>query len=252
MGPSGYFPRAVKKQIPGIQPTLFLTTRWTLVGKALASGDTEARRALDDLFGIYWKPLYRFVRRTGKSPEDAEDLVQGFFGSLVEGGGLQLADRERGRFRSFLLAAVKNYMASEWRREHRLKRGGFSTHLSLDWQDAETGLKLEAEDTRSPDRLFDREWAIALLEKVLDDLEREESEFARWKPFLGMSRERLSGAEMAREFGMSEGALRVAVHRIRKRYRERVREEIAGTLTDPAMVDEEMRALFSALTEDFS
>lgn len=238
--------------MPPDKPTLFLTTRWTLVGKAVAAGDTEARKALDDLFRIYWKPLYRYVRRTGKSAEDAEDLVQGFFGLLVAGDGLRLADRERGRFRGFLLAAMKNFMASEWRREHRQKRGGFSPLLSLDWQDAETGLKLEVEDTRSPDRLFDREWAIALLEKVLDDLEREEPEFARWKPYLGMSRERLPGAEMAEQFGMSEGALRVAVHRVRKRYRERVRGEIAGTLTDSAMVDEEMRALFSALTEDFS
>jgi RNA polymerase sigma factor (sigma-70 family) len=238
--------------MPPVKPTLFLTTRWTLVGKAVASGDTEARRALDDLFRIYWKPLYRYVRRMGKSPEDAEDLVQGFFGLLMAGDGLRLADRERGRFRAFLLAAIKNYMASEWRREHRQKRGGFAIHLSLDWQDAETGLTLEAEDKRSPDRLFDREWAIALLEKVLDDLEREEPEFTRWKPFLSMSRERLSGAEIARQFGMGEGAVRVAAHRIRKRYRERVREEIAGTLTEPSMVEEEMRALFSALTEDFS
>jgi RNA polymerase sigma-70 factor (ECF subfamily) len=233
-------------------PTLFLTTRWTLVGKAVASGDTEARRALDDLFRIYWKPLYRYVRRTGKSPEDAEDLVQGFFGLLVTGDGLRLADRERGRFRAFLLAAVKNFMVSEWRREHRQKRGGFAAHLSLDWQDAETGLKLEVEDSRSPDRLFDKEWAMALLAKVLDDLEREEPEFSRWKPFLSMSRERLPYAEIARQFGMGEGAVRVAVHRLRKRYRESVRGEIAGTLTEPSMVEEEMRALFSALTEDFS
>lgn len=238
--------------MPAEKPTLFLTTRWTLVGKAVAAGDTESRKALDDLFRIYWKPLYRYVRRTGKSPEDAEDLVQGFFGMLVTGDGLRLADRERGRFRAFLLAAIKNFMASEWRREHRQKRGGFATHLSLDWQDAETGLKFDVEDTRSPDRLFDKEWAMALLEKVLDDLEREEPDFARWKPFLSMSHERLPYAEMALQFGMSEGAVRVAVHRLRKRYRERVRGEIAGTLSESSMVDDEMRSLFSALTEDFS
>ena len=238
--------------MPVKNPTLFLTTRWTLVGKAVGGGGTEARRALDDLFRIYWKPLYRYVRRTGKSPEDAEDLVQGFFGLLVSGDGLRLADRERGRFRAFLLVAMKNFVASEWRREHHQKRGGFAAHLSLDWQDAETGLKLEAADIRSPDRLFDKEWAMALLAKVLDDLEREEPEFARWKPFLSMSRERLPCADMARQFGMSEGAVRVAVHRLRKRYRERVRGEIAGTLTEASMVDAEMHALFSALTEDFS
>lgn len=232
-------------------PTLFLTTRWTLVGKVVASGETEAHKALGDLFGIYWKPLYRYVRRTGKSAEDAEDLVQGFFEHLVVGDGLRLADRDRGRFRAFLLGALKNFMADEWRREHRQKRGGFSQHFSLDWEDAETGLGLDAEDHHSPDRLFDREWATTLLDKVLDDLEREEPELARWKPYLGMGRERLPYAEIAGRFGMSEGAVRVAVHRLRKRYRQRVRAEIADTLTESSMVEDEMRALFSALTEDF-
>lgn len=210
--------------------TLFLTTRWTLVGKAVGSGDTEARKAMDDLFRIYWKPLYRYVRRMGKSPEDAEDLVQGFFGLIVKGDGLRLADRERGRFRAFLLAGMKNFMVSEWRGEHRQKQGGFAAHLSLDLQDAETGLKLEVQDTRSPDRLFDKEWAMALLEKVINDLEREEPDFARWNPFLSMNSERLPCAHMVQQLGMSEGAVRVAVHRLRKRYRERVRGEIAGTL----------------------
>jgi len=238
--------------MPDQSPSLFLTTRWTLVREAAGSGDVEARKALGDLFGIYWKPLYRYVRRTGKSAEDAEDLVQGFFEHLVAGDGLRLADRDRGRFRAFLLAALKNFMASEWRREHCRKRGGFAPHLSLDWRDAETGLGLEAEDHRSPDRWFDREWAMALLDKVLDDLEREEPEIARWKPFLGLSCERLPYAEMARRFEVSEGAARVAVHRLRKRYRRRVREEIADTLTQPSMVEDEMRALFAALTEDFS
>jgi RNA polymerase sigma-70 factor (ECF subfamily) len=238
--------------MPERESTRFLTTRWTLVGRAAGAGETEARQALGDLFGIYWKPLYRYVRRTGKSAEDAEDLVQGFFEHLVAGDGLRLADRDRGRFRAFLLGTLKNFMATEWRREHRLKRGGFAPHLSLDWTDAETGLHLDAGDGRSPDRLYDREWAMALLDKVLDDLEREEPEFARWKPYLSLSRERLPYAEIARRFDMREGAVRVAVHRLRKRYRDRLREEIAGTLAESSMVDDEMRALFAALTEDFS
>ena len=237
--------------MPKQRSTLFLTTRWTLVGKAAGSGDTEARRALGDLFGIYWKPLYRYVRRKGKSAEDAEDLVQGFLEHLVAGDGLRLADRDRGRFRAFLLSALKNFIAREWLREHRQKRGGFAPHLSLDWEDAESGLKLEAEHARSPDRLFDREWAMSLLDKVLDDMEREEPEFAEWKPFLSLSRERLSYAEMAKKSEMNEAAVRVAVHRLRKRYRQRVREEIAGTLAESSMVEDEMRALFAALTEDF-
>lgn len=232
--------------------SLFLTTRWTLVGEAARADDTLAQEALGDLFGIYWKPLYRYARRTGKSPQDAEDLVQGLFARLIEGGGLRLADRDRGRFRAFILGALKHYMSNEWVRDHRLKRGGFAPHLSLDWQDGESGSGLDVEDPRGPDRWFDREWATTLLDKVLDDLEREEPEFTRWKPFLGLSRERLSYAEVAAGFGMSEGAARVAVHRLRKRFRQRVRDEIAGTLAAPSMVDDEMRALFEVLAEDFS
>jgi RNA polymerase sigma-70 factor (ECF subfamily) len=236
----------------GNRSELFLTTRWTLVGEAARAGDTQAKEALGSLFGIYWKPLYRYVRRTGKSEQDAEELVQGFFVHLLEGDGLRLADRDRGRFRSFMLGALKNYMTSKWRHQHRQKRGGFVSHLSLDWRDGETGLGMETEESRSPDRWFDREWAMALLDKVLADLRREEPEFAKWMPFLGLGKEQKSYAEVAEKFGMSEGAARVAVHRLRKRYRQRVREEIAGTLVESSMVDDEMQALFAALAEDFS
>ncbi|WP_193213099.1 RNA polymerase sigma factor [Luteolibacter marinus] len=231
---------------------LFLTTRWTLVGEAARTGDAGAKQALGSLFVTYWKPLYRYARRQGKSPEDAEDLVQGFFEHLLEGDGLRKVDRDRGRFRAFMLGSLKNYVASEWRREHRQKRGGFAVHLSLDWHDAETGLGLDAEEHRSPDRWFDKEWATALLDKVLDDLDRDEPGFERWKRFLGRGQGDLSYADVASVHGMSEGAARVAVHRLRKRYRQRVRDEIAGTLADPSMIDDEMRSLFEALTDDFT
>jgi RNA polymerase sigma-70 factor (ECF subfamily) len=230
-----------------------MTTRWTLVGKAVSSGDTDSpNNALGDLFGIYWQPLYRFVRRTGKSAQDAEDLVQGFFERLMVGDGLRLADPERGCFRSFLLSAMKNHMANQWRRDHSQKRGGFTQHMSLDWEDAETGLKLNAKDTRSPDKWYDREWAVALLDKVLNDMEQEEEGFTKWKPFLSMNGGQTSYAELAREEGMGEGAVRVAVHRLRKRYRVRMRKEIAGTLEEDSMVDQEMQVLLSALSDDFS
>jgi RNA polymerase sigma-70 factor (ECF subfamily) len=232
-------------------PTFFATTRWTLVGEA-ASGGEGAERALGTVFSAYWQPLYRYARRRGASPEDAEDIVQGFCAHLLAGDGLRLADRGRGRFRAFMLGALKNYMANEWRRGHREKRGGFAPHLSLDWGDAECGLEPEAGDGPSPERAFDREWAIALLDKVLDALAREEEGFDRWKPFLSLCSEHLSYAEAAEAFGMSEGAVRVAVHRLRKRYRQRVRDEIASTLEDPVMVDDEMESLFSALSEDFA
>ena len=234
------------------QSSQFMTTRWTLVGEAMSGDDVEsAPNALNELFGIYWQPLYRFVRRSGKRAEDAEDLVQGFFEQLMGSDGLRLADRERGRFRTFLLSAMKNYMANQWRRSHSQKRGGFSQHMSLDWEDAETGLKLDVEDTRSPDKWYDREWAMALLDKVLNNMEQEEEGFAKWKPFLSVSGDQISYADLAKQEGMSEGAVRVAVHRLRKRYKQRMRDEIAGTLEEDSMVDEEMQLLISALSDDF-
>ena len=231
------------------QPTRFATTRWTLVCEAARGGDTAAVAALGALFQTYWPPLYRYFRRLGRSVPDAEDLVQGFFAELLQQDGLRLADRDRGRFRMFLLGSLKNHLAGEWQREHRLKRGGFATHLSIDWKDAETGLGLEPVDDRSPDKLYDREWAVALLDKVLDDLAREEKslDFARWKSFLTVGSGTLAYAEIAARFGMTEGAARVAVHRLRKRYRQRLREEIGRTLADEALVDEEMQSLFAAL-----
>lgn len=228
--------------------SLFATTRWTLVGEAGAEDPVRARDGLAGLFRIYWPPLYRYVRRLGHGEHDAEDLVQGFFAHLWEGRGLRHADVDRGRFRAFLLGSLKHYLANEWRHAHRQKRGGFATRLSIDRRDAETGLALDPADTRSPDALYDVEWAMALLDKVLADLEAEEEDFARWKPFLGMGSSRIAYAEIAENFGMTEGAARVAVHRLRKRYRHRLREEIARTLVSGDLVDEEMQALFAALS----
>lgn len=234
---------------PKSQPTLFATTRWTLVCEAAQGGNTGAAAALEDLFRTYWPPLYRYVRRLGKSAPDAEDLVQGFITHLLQKNGLRLADRDRGRFRAFLLGGLKNFMTNEWHREHRLKRGGFASQLSLDWQAAESGLRFEPADHRSPDKLYDHDWAVALLDKVLDDLAREEPEFSRWKPFLAMASARIPYAEIASNFGMTDGAARVAVHRLRKRYRQRLRDEIGRTLADIAHVEDEMRSLFAVLSE---
>jgi RNA polymerase sigma-70 factor (ECF subfamily) len=228
-------------------PTLFATTRWTVVCDAARGGDDQAVAALGALFATYWPPLYRYVRRQGESAPDAEDLVQGFFARLLAHGGLRLADRGKGRFRAFLLGSLKHYMANEWQREHRLKRGGFAVHFSLDWQDAETGLAIDPADPRSPDLLYDREWATTLLDKVLEDMAREEEDFQHWKPCLSVSSGHLPYAEIATQFGLTEGAARVAVHRLRKRYRQRLREEIRLTLDGDESVEDEMRALFAAL-----
>ena len=235
----------------GDKATLFFTTRWTLVAEAAQMGDENAKEALGELCQSYWQPLYRFARRTGKAPEDAEDLVQGFFAYLLELDSLRQANPERGRFRAFLLGAFKHFMSNDWHRQHRKKRGGFAPHISLDWQDAESGLSMNIEDGRSPDRLFDREWALALLEKVLADLEREEPGFEKWKGFLSLEGHNLNYGEIASDFEMSEGAVRVAVHRLRKRYRQRVQDEIAGSLSDATMVEDEMKFLLAALVEDF-
>lgn len=229
--------------------TLFATTRWTVVREAAVGGDSAAEKALESLCTTYWQPLYRYLRRMGHDPADAEDLVQGFIAHFLETDALRLVDRERGRFRAFLLGSLKNYRANAWRRDHRQKRGGFATHLSLDWRGAESGLGIEPADPRSPDLLYDRDWAMTLLDKVLSDMARQENglDFDRWKSFLGISSERLAYAEIAAQFGMTENAARVAVHRLRKRYRQRLREEIARTLGSDELVEEEMRALFAAL-----
>ena len=232
-------------------PTQFATTRWTIVCEAARDGGTQAVKAMGALFETYWQPLYRYARRIGRSAEDAEDMVQGFFTHLLKQNGLRLADRDRGRFRAFLLGSLKHYMSNEWQRDHRLKRGGFASRLSIEWKDAENGLGLELQDHRSPDKLYDRDWATILLNKVLDDLATEEKDrdFARWKPFLSMSSVRLPYANMAAKFSMTEGAARVAVHRLRKLYRQRLRDEIGRTLADDHLVEDEMRSLFAALSE---
>lgn len=233
--------------------TLFATTRWTLVCDAARGGDTGAAEALGALFETYWPPLYRYARRKGNSKEDAEDLVQGFLAHVVEAGALRDIDRGRGRFRAFLLAAFNHWMINEWKRGSREKRGGGVRPLSFDWESAETGLKLEAADDRSPDRLFDRDWALALLGKVLEDLESacrgegSAAQFEKLKPCLTADSAQIDYASLASGLGMTEGAARVAVHRLRKRYRALLASEVARTLASPDSVEEEMKSLFAAL-----
>lgn len=238
---------------PTSQPTFFATTRWTMVREAVRGGDETALAALGGLFSIYWQPLYRYARRKGKSREDAEDLVQGFLAHLMKSRALQGLDQAKGRFRSFLLAAFQNWMINDWKHASREKRGGGSTLVSFDWESAETGLKLEIADERSPDRLFDREWALALLRKALEELElscRVEGSFTQFellKPCLTADSGRIAYADLAGVLGMTEGAARVAVHRLRKRYRRILTDQISRTLFSPESVEEEMQSLFAAL-----
>jgi RNA polymerase sigma-70 factor (ECF subfamily) len=189
------------------------------------------------------------------SKEDAEDLTQGFFASFLARNYLEGVSSEKGRFRAFLLAALKHFLANERDRAGRQKRGGGVPPLSLDWQDADTRYQIDPADLLSPDKLYDRVWAMTLLEQVISRLrdecaaERKGKVFDELKPFLMAGQNAVPYAEAAARLGLNEGAARVAVHRLRKRYRELLREEISQTLSDPADIEEELRALFRAFGE---
>lgn len=232
---------------------VFVTTRWTLVLTAGHKSSPQSDRALAELCQTYWFPLYAYVRRQGKTKEDAEDLVQEFFARFLEKNYLDGLRAERGKFRAFLLASLKHFLANEWDKASRQKRGGGVLHLSLDWQSADERYQLEPRDSTSPDRLFDREWALALLERVIrrlgDECRRDGKDqlFEQARQFLMVGEQAIPYADAARALGTDEGAVRVAVHRLRKRYRELLREEIAQTLNDPAQVQEELRSLRAAL-----
>jgi RNA polymerase sigma factor (sigma-70 family) len=232
---------------------IFATTHWTAVLAAGHAGTPQSDQALEELCRTYWYPLYAYVRRHGRSREDAEDLTQGFFARLLEKNFLEGISNDKGRFRSFLLVALKRYLANEWDRANAQKRGGGLTPLSLDWQDAETRYQVAPADNLSPDKLYDRAWAIVVLERVITRLRDENGAdgkaglYDRLKSFLTVGNGEIPYAQAAADLQMTEGAVRVAVHRLRRRYRELLREEIGQTLANPAQAREEMQALFSAL-----
>jgi len=233
----------------------FVSTRWTAVLAAGHKSSPHSDQALAELCQTYWYPLYAYVRRQGRSREDAEDLVQAFFERFLQKNYLESVSSERGKFRAFLLACLKHFLANEWDKATRQKRGGTATHFSLDWQTADKRYQLEPQDFASPDRLYDREWAHALLERVLARLKQEystagkEDLFEHAKDSLMGKDEGVPHVQAAAELGLDAGALRVAVHRLRKRYREMLKEEIAQTLSDPSFVQEELRSLQEALRD---
>ena len=239
---------------PNATGTVFATTHWTAVLAAGRGGSQQADLALEELCRTYWYPLYAYVRRQGHSREDAEDLTQGFFARLLEKNYLEGVTSDKGKFRAFLLMAVKRFLANEWDRANRQKRGGGILPLSLNWQDADTRYQIDPADNLSPDKLYDRAWALVVLEHVITRLRDENATdgkgevYEQLKPFLMMGKGALPYAKAATDLKMTEGAVRVAVHRLRHRYRELLREEIAQTLSDPSHADEEMQALFSALS----
>jgi RNA polymerase sigma-70 factor (ECF subfamily) len=232
----------------------FATTHWTLVLAARRGGHApEARAALTALCQSYWFPLYAFIRRQGHAADEAQDLTQEFFARLLEKDFLDAVDREKGRFRSFLLAACKHFLANERDRARARKRGGGRRPLPLDLRDAEARFGHEPAHTLTAEKLFDRRWALTLLDEVLARLRQEYAGkgkaelFEVLRPYLVGDPDTAPYAGTAGQLGLSKGAVKVAVHRLRQRYREVLREEIARTLDDPEQVDEEIRELFAAL-----
>jgi RNA polymerase sigma-70 factor (ECF subfamily) len=232
---------------------VFAATHWSIVLSAGQSDSTRARDALSKLCQTYWYPLYAYVRRRGYSREDAQDLTQEFFSRLLERNWLGRADREKGRFRSFLLTAMKRFLADEWDKAHAQKRGGGVPLLALAFDTAETRFAREPADEATPEHSFEKRWILALLEEVLQRLrteyEREGNAklFAALNPCLVGDRDALPYAELARALAVSESAVKSAAHRLRRRYRELLRGEIAQTVADPAEVDDELRHLFAVL-----
>ena len=234
---------------------MFVTTRWTVVLSAQDKDAPQSSEALESLCRIYWHPLYAYARRLGHAPADAQDLTQEFFARLLEKQWLAAADREKGRFRTFLLVALKRFLANEWDRAHRQKRGGYATHLPLDTAVAEARYLTDLAKKLPADRVYERRWALTLLEQTMNRLRAEFSqagkaaEFERLKVFLTADKSAIACADVARELGMSEGAARVAAHRLRRRFREVFREEVAHTVASAEDVDEEFHHLLEALAE---
>jgi RNA polymerase sigma factor (sigma-70 family) len=231
----------------------FGTTHWSLVLAARNRDTPQAEEALSILCDAYWFPLYSFVRRRGHDPDRALDLTQEFFARLLEKDYLRAVDPSKGRFRSFLLAAVKHFLANEYDREVTQKRGGGRSHFSIDRRDAEGRYLAEPAHDLTPERLFERRWALTLLEQALEELGREFQEagrgelYGRMKVILTGAEPAATYAEIGAELGMTEVAVKKAAQRMRQRYREILRGRIAETIDDPAQVDDEIRTLFDIL-----
>ena len=231
----------------------FALTHWSVVLAAGRSDSTHARTALEKLCCTYWQPIYAYVRRQGHRSHDAQDLTQEFFSRLLEKKSLADVDRAKGRFRSFLLASLKHFLANEWDKAKAQKRGGGQLLISIDAQSAETACGIDPADQASAEKIFERRWALTLLDHALQRLRQEhvqegkEHLFEQLKGTLTEASRSVRYAEIAAQLEMSEGAVKVAVHRLRQRYRELLRAEIADTVATPGEVEEEIRALFSAL-----
>lgn len=232
---------------------VFVTTHWSVVRSARDKNSAHWAEALERLCQTYWYPLYVYVRRSGHGPEDAQDLTQEFFARLLQKDYLHAVTQEKGRFRTFLLVALKRFLANEWDRLRAQKRGGGRPLASLD-EIAEQRYRFEPAETLTPDKIYERRWALTLLDQAFGRLQEEfgaagkAKEFEYLKTFLTAERGEIPFSEVAARMQTSEGAARLAVHRLRKRFREALRTEIAHTVSNPEELDEELRHMFTVLS----
>jgi DNA-directed RNA polymerase specialized sigma24 family protein len=230
----------------------FTTTHWSVVLEAQGESPA-AQEALENLCRTYWRPIYSFVRREGIRPEEAKDITQGFFALILERKDFRSVRQEKGRLRSFLLASLKHFMANERRDAKTIKRGGGRTLLPLDGIESYDSSEFDRGDMLSPDLLYDRRWAFTVLDRVFARLHDESQRslnpplLQRLNTLLSDEPERPSQADIAREFGMTENAVKQAFHRLRQRYRQLLREEVAHTVATPAEIEDELRHLIAAL-----
>jgi RNA polymerase sigma-70 factor (ECF subfamily) len=233
-------------------PNRFTTTHWSVV-QAAGAESASGREALEKLCRAYWYPLYAYVRRQGHTPEDAQDLTQAFFAHFLERNAVSRARRERGRFRSFLLTSLQHFLAHEWEKARAAKRGGGICPLPWNELAAENRYQLESDPELSPDKAFDRRWALLLFQQALVRLHAEftaagkAETFDQLKGFLSEAADQHAYAGVAERLNMTPAAVAVAAHRLRKRYGELVREEIAHTVTSPREIEDEMRHLIALM-----
>ena len=237
-------------------PSSFLSTHWSMVLAAGTRALPESEKALAALCQAYWPAVYAFVRRQIADVHEAQDMTQAFFAQLLEKNLLEVAQPARGRFRSFLLTSVRNFLCNEWDKQKARKRGGGRKLLALDFRQEDTKFNREPADALTPDRLYERQWALALLDQVMARLRaeyvkaRKENLFDRLKGTMSGVDTDTSLAEIAEQLGISANAAKVAAHRLRKRYRELLRAEVGQTLAEAEEIDDEIRQLFAALRVD--
>lgn len=237
-------------------PARFATTQWSIVRAAGDADTPAAREALEDLCRNYWHPLYAFIRRSGRTASDAQDLTQGFITSLLERDAIGRADPERGKFRSFLLGSLNKFLVDQHRAKNALKRGGGVNTFSIDAEAAEQRYLNEPVDELTPEKIFQRQWALTMLERAQTRLRKSYVDsgqvelFNHLLPHLSRAQDRLPYAQIATQLNMQEGAVKVAAHRLKKRYRDGLRDEILQTIDSPDDLDEELRLLFSYLQSE--